>query len=159
MNCPHCQSGNITRNGLAHLQNGICVQRYRCLECGRRFNKRTGTPMARLHTPTAATVSMAREGSYRRGWEREPQHGLWKSPTPRFWVGNSAWHKNLLTGRHQRPQTKTSPWKEMSCTPAFTGIFLPQDSQGWTINFLEWNSRYWLIAPAGKKESLLFEIR
>jgi hypothetical protein len=47
----------------------------------------------------------------------------------------------------------------MSCTPAFTGIFLPQDSQGWTINFLEWNSRYWLIAPDGKKESLLFEIR
>jgi hypothetical protein len=45
----------------------------------------------------------------------------------------------------------------MSCTPAFTGIFLPQDSQGWTINFLEWNSRYWLVAPAGKKESLLFE--
>jgi hypothetical protein len=39
------------------------------------------------------------------------------------------------------------------------GNFSPQDSQGWTINFLEWNSRYWLIAPAGKKESLLFEIR
>ena len=58
MNCPYCQSANITRNGLARLQNGISVQRYCCLECGRRFNERTGTPMARLRTPTA-TVSMA----------------------------------------------------------------------------------------------------
>lgn len=45
----------------------------------------------------------------------------------------------------------------MSCTPAFTGIFPPQDSKGWTINFLERNSRYWLVAQAGKKENLLFE--
>lgn len=45
----------------------------------------------------------------------------------------------------------------MSCTPAFTGIFPPQNSEGWTINFLERNSRRRLVAQAGKKESLLFE--
>lgn len=36
-------------------------------------------------------------------------------------------------------------------------IFPPQDSQGWTINFLLRSSRYWLVALAGKKDNQLFE--
>ena len=45
----------------------------------------------------------------------------------------------------------------MSFTPALSGIFPPQASEGWTINFLERNSRYWLVASAGKKDDHLFE--
>jgi hypothetical protein len=45
----------------------------------------------------------------------------------------------------------------MSFTPVWSEIFPSQDSQGWTINFLERNSRYWLVALAGKKDEQLFE--
>ncbi len=45
----------------------------------------------------------------------------------------------------------------MSFTPGLGGIFPPQDSQGWTLNFLERYSRYWLVAKAGKKDERLFE--
>ena len=45
----------------------------------------------------------------------------------------------------------------MNCTLALAGIFPPQESQGWTINFLERQSRYWLVAQVGKKDAQLFE--
>ena len=35
--------------------------------------------------------------------------------------------------------------------------FPPEASEGWTINFIERESRYWVSAQAGKKESQLFE--
>lgn len=35
--------------------------------------------------------------------------------------------------------------------------FPPSDSEGWTINFLERRSRYWLVAQAGRKDTFLFE--
>jgi IS1 family transposase len=39
---------------------------------------------------------------------------------------------------------------------AYARIFPPEASQGWTINFLERRSRYWLVAVAGKKDAALF---
>ncbi|BDT10714.1 MULTISPECIES: IS1/IS1595 family N-terminal zinc-binding domain-containing protein [Arthrospira] len=49
MKCPHCQSEQTVKNGSA-IRSGQRQQRYKCRNCGKRFNERTGTPMARLRT-------------------------------------------------------------------------------------------------------------
>jgi transposase-like protein len=51
MNCIHCQSEAIVKNGTKTLKTGQVLQQYLCNTCGRRFNERSGTPMARLRTP------------------------------------------------------------------------------------------------------------
>jgi putative transposase len=49
MNCPHCQSSSTTeRQG--RTVHGF--RRFRCRECGRRFNERTGTALNRVQVPT-----------------------------------------------------------------------------------------------------------
>lgn len=55
MNCPYCTQPAV-KNGTNCCQDGSVIQTYRCKSCGKRFNERTGTPMARLRTPVA-TVS------------------------------------------------------------------------------------------------------
>lgn len=52
MPCPHCQSESLVKNGTRRLQDNRLVQYYRCRQCKRSFNERTGTPMARLRTPS-----------------------------------------------------------------------------------------------------------
>ena len=47
MNCPHCHSSSTTeREG--RTVHGF--RRFRCRECGRRFNERTGTALNRVPT-------------------------------------------------------------------------------------------------------------
>src|SRR3954471_9021762 len=49
MNCPHCHSSSTTE------QEGRTVQgfrRFRCRDCGRRYNERTGTVLNRVQVPT-----------------------------------------------------------------------------------------------------------
>src|SRR3954471_5499457 len=49
MDCPHCQSSSTTE------QEGRTVhgfRRFRCRECGRRYNERTGTVLNRVQIPT-----------------------------------------------------------------------------------------------------------
>ena len=58
MDCPHCQSQQVVKNGTHRLQDGGTRQNYLCQTCRKRFSERTGTPMARLRTPTT-TVSLA----------------------------------------------------------------------------------------------------
>jgi transposase-like protein len=58
MDCPHCHSPQVVKNGTHRLQNGGSRQNYLCHSCQKRFSERTGTPMARLRTPTE-TVSLA----------------------------------------------------------------------------------------------------
>jgi transposase-like protein len=58
MNCIHCQSEAIVKNGTKTLKTGQVLQQYLCNTCGRRFNERSGTPMARLRTPVT-TIEMA----------------------------------------------------------------------------------------------------
>ena len=49
MNCPHCQSSSTTeREG--RTVHGF--RRFRCRDCGRRFNERTGTVLNRVQVPT-----------------------------------------------------------------------------------------------------------
>lgn len=58
MNCPNCQSEQNVKNGISALQDGSPVQKYLCKSCGKQFNERTGTPMARLRVPSML-VSLA----------------------------------------------------------------------------------------------------
>jgi transposase-like protein len=50
MHCLKCQSEQVVKNGKITLQDRTYVQKYLCKACGRQFNERTGTPMARLRT-------------------------------------------------------------------------------------------------------------
>jgi transposase-like protein len=58
MNCIYCESEKVVKNGKNKLKTGQELQNYLCNDCGRRFNGRSGTPMARLRTPVE-TVEMA----------------------------------------------------------------------------------------------------
>lgn len=65
MKCPHCQSEQTVKNGTAKMQDQSIQQRYLCQGCGKRFNERTNTPMARLRTPSAlvaAAINVRTEG-------------------------------------------------------------------------------------------------
>ncbi len=53
MNCPECAGPRIVKNGKVALQDQTPIQKYLCRDCGRQFNERSGTPMARLRTPVA----------------------------------------------------------------------------------------------------------
>ena len=46
------------KNGQESISDGVRLQRYRCDDCGKRFNERSGTPMAQLRAPRAL-VAMA----------------------------------------------------------------------------------------------------
>src|SRR4051812_50205109 len=49
MNCPHCQSSSTTeREG--RTVHGF--RRFRCRDCERRYNERTGTVLNRVQVPT-----------------------------------------------------------------------------------------------------------
>ena len=50
-----------------------------------------------------------------------------------------------------------SPYKEMRFTLAWARTFPPSQSQGWTIHFIERESRYWVDAQVGQKTQELFE--
>lgn len=45
----------------------------------------------------------------------------------------------------------------MKCIPEGGRTFPPEACEGWTIHFIERDSRYWVSALAGKKEGALFE--
>jgi transposase-like protein len=58
MHCVYCESERIVKNGKDEAAGQI-IQTYRCNDCGRRFNERSGTAMARLRTPPAViTLAM-----------------------------------------------------------------------------------------------------
>ena len=56
MECPHCHSSKTQKDGRRLINDGW-VQGYRCTNCKKRFNERTGTPMARLRTPKTVVES------------------------------------------------------------------------------------------------------
>ncbi len=49
MNCPHCRSTAITKRT---CRTALGYRRFNCRSCGRRFNKRTGTPLNDPQYPT-----------------------------------------------------------------------------------------------------------
>lgn len=46
----------------------------------------------------------------------------------------------------------------MRSTPEWVRTFPPEASEGWTISFIERESRYWIEATAGIKDAQLFEV-
>lgn len=50
-----------------------------------------------------------------------------------------------------------SQLKGMKSTLAWARTFPPSQSEGWAINFIERQSRYWITAKVGKKDERLFE--
>jgi transposase-like protein len=57
MKCVYCESEGVVKNGKDQA-SGQIIQTYRCNECGRRFNERSGTPMSRLRT-SSETIALA----------------------------------------------------------------------------------------------------
>ena len=49
MNCPYCHSSSTTEREGRTVHD---FRRFRCRECGRRFNERTGTTLNRVQVPT-----------------------------------------------------------------------------------------------------------
>jgi transposase-like protein len=88
MNCIHCQSEAIVKNGTKTLKTGQVLQQYLCNTCGRRFNERSGTPMARLRAPVA-TVEMALNPATK-GWASELPPESWAPPPAILRPGKSA---------------------------------------------------------------------
>jgi transposase-like protein len=65
MRCPHCQSEQTVKNGTVKMQDQSFQQRYLCQSCGKRFNQRTNTAMARLRTSStvvSAAINVRTEG-------------------------------------------------------------------------------------------------
>ena len=65
MNCPHCQSHAVVKNGRTQRHDGSIVQKYLCKACTKQFNERTGTPMSRLRTSSVivgAALNVRTEG-------------------------------------------------------------------------------------------------
>ncbi len=65
MKCPKCQSAQVAKNGKTRLKDGSPIQKYLCAGCGKQFNERTGTVMARLRTPVelvAIAMNVRTEG-------------------------------------------------------------------------------------------------
>jgi transposase-like protein len=88
MDCVYCKSQRVVKNGKDQAA-GEPIQRYRCNDCGRRFNERSGTPMARLRT-SADIISIAMNARNEGLSLREVGRNLGKS-------GNSIdnWEKRL----------------------------------------------------------------
>lgn len=56
MQCPDCQSQTVVKNGNYQLQDGSLIQDYLCETCHQRFSDKTGTPRARLRTPSTIVL-------------------------------------------------------------------------------------------------------
>ncbi|UCJ11985.1 MAG: IS1 family transposase [Phormidium sp. PBR-2020] len=153
MRCPHCQSEQTVKNGSA-IRSGQRQQRYKCRNCGKRFNERTGTPMARLRTApelVAAAINVRSEGLGLRatgrcfdkshttimGWEQRlaEQHPHWSPPAP---------EEGEVTLEGDEIYTRVGE------------NLPPSQCQGWTLTFIERKSRYWVAAHAGNKDERLF---
>jgi len=49
MHCPYCQSEHTHSRGKRQRADGTWAHRFTCQACGRQFNDRSGTPMARMN--------------------------------------------------------------------------------------------------------------
>jgi hypothetical protein len=156
MHCPECESQQIVKNGKVTLQGGAVVQKYVCKACRKQFNDRTGTPMARLRTPSAIVTLAMNVRTLRNGgasdWTVLWQISLHDSPLLR-----TVWQTNSANGRLPRPRQQSSRSKEMRSILGWARTFPPCESEGWTLTSIERDTRYWLTAQAGRKDGQLFE--
>lgn len=156
MNCPTCKSQNVVKNGTTRRQDNSVVQKYQCKACKRQFNERTGTPMSRLRTSSVivgAALNVRTEGLGIRATGRS--FGKSHSTIMR-WEQRLAQQTTQWSPPHRMGLMSRS--KEMKCTLVSARTFPPEASEGWTIQFIERQSRYGITAQAGKKQTQLFEL-
>ncbi|MDX2243679.1 MAG: IS1 family transposase [Leptolyngbyaceae cyanobacterium bins.302] len=154
MNCVHCQSENVVKNGKASLQDGISLQRYLCQACRRQFNDRTGTPMSRLRTPSsiiAAAVNVRTEGLGMRATGRAfgKSHSTIAQWEERVAQTLEAWSPPAPAGADVTVEGDEVYTRVGENLP-------PSESEGWTIHFIERQTRYWVNVQAGQKSAELF---
>jgi transposase-like protein len=154
MNCIYCESTMVVRNGKGKSVDEF-IQRYLCNECGRRFNERSETPIANLQTPVdifSLAMKMRGEGLGIRAtarvvrvapnsvinWEECVSSFLtkWSPPAP---------ERGDITIEGDEVYTRV-----VENLP-------PEKCEGWTIHFIERETRYWIEAQAGLKNANLFE--
>jgi transposase-like protein len=95
MNCIHCENKRVVKNGKKQ-SGGKSIQRYLGNECRKRFNERSGTPIARLRTPVE-TIAIAM---------KMRSEGLGISATGRV-IGKSG---SSITNWEQRISSQLSKW-------------------------------------------------
>jgi transposase-like protein len=151
MPCAYCSSQETVKNGTGTRQ-GRQIQRYLCRTCGKRFNDWTNTPMARPELVSTA-INVRTEGLGVRATGRS--------------FGKS--HASIIRWEH-RLADQGDNWSPPA--PAGAEVTLegdevytrvgenlppPSESEGWTVHFIERETRYWVAAAAGRKETPLFE--
>lgn len=155
MHCVYCESEQVVKNGTKTLKTNQVLQRYLCNDCGRRFNERSGTPMARLRTPVEA-VEMALNARHEGLGVRATGRVVGKSPSR-----ITAWEQRMSTHlNHWSPSAPEGGEVTIEGDELYTRVgenLPPERSEGWTISFIERESRYWVEATAGLKDATLFE--
>jgi transposase-like protein len=152
MDCPHCQSQQIVKNGREARPNGALIQRYRCRDCGKQFNERTGTPMARLRAPSSV-VAMALNSRTEGTGARATGRVLGKSHSTIL-----RWEERLDAWSPPAPGDREVTLEgDEVYTRVGENRPPPWSSEGWTIHFIERDSRYWVSAMVGYKDELLFQ--
>lgn len=138
MRCPHCQSEQTVKNGTVRLQDKSLQQRYFCQACGKRFNERTNTPMARLRTPStivSAVINVRTEGLGVRATAR----CLGKSHSTISTI--IRWEHRLSTDMSQwsplAPKGADVTWEGDEIYTRVGENFSPGDSEGWTVHFIK----------------------
>jgi transposase-like protein len=61
MSCPYCSSVQLSLRCKRARQDGSLAHQWLCRDCGKRFNERTATPLARLRTPVERVLKMRSE--------------------------------------------------------------------------------------------------
>lgn len=93
----------------------------------------------------------------RKGWAFVLPDGRLASHTQRLCVGSKGLPSRISSGHLLRLMGLMSRSKGMKCILVSARTFPPEVSEGWTIHFIERQSRYWVEAQAGKKHTKLFE--
>jgi hypothetical protein len=92
-----------------------------------------------------------------KGWASELPPESWAPPPAISRPGKSAYRLIYPIGPRLPQRGARSLSKAMNSTPVWVRTFPPEASEGWTISFIERESRYWLEASAGLKAAQLFE--
>lgn len=155
MQCPWCHSHKTRKNGRQTLKDGSKVQGYSCRGCYRNFNERAGTPLYYLKTqPQIVEYALKNRTE---GTELRATGRVYNKSHSTI----SRWEQRLVQQKQQwSPPVPEGKEVTVEGDEIYTrvGENLPASkSQGWTINFLERESRYWITSEVGLKEDALFE--
>jgi transposase-like protein len=154
MQCPECESQRTVKNGKIRWQDQSVVQKYLCKACGKQFNQRTGTPMSKLRTP-ASVVKLAMNVRTEGLGVRATGRSFGKShSTILRWEGRLAEQSQQWSPPAPEQSDITVEGDEVY--PRVSENVPPSESEGWTIHFIERESRDWIAAQAGQKQEALF---